>query len=234
MRQGKSVGVVIPALDEELAIAKVVAAIPQWVDHIVVADNGSGDRTAERAKAAGAIVVAEPERGYGAACLVGIAALGEVDIVVFLDGDLSDDPAEMAKLVDPIASGARQFVLGARRGKGVRPGALTPQQRFGNWLACALMRLIWRTDYTDLGPFRAIEANALKRLAMADRNYGWTIEMQIKAALARLATSEVEVNYRPRIGTSKISGTIKGSVMAGIKILWLIVRFALAHGTRPA
>lgn len=232
MRKGKSVGVVIPALDEEQAIAKVIAEIPAWVDRIVVVDNGSRDATAERARAAGAKVVTEAERGYGAACLRGIAALGDVSIIVFLDGDHSDQPAEMAMLVDPIAAGDCQFVLGARRGKGVHAGSLTPQQRFGNWLACRLMRLLWRTDYTDLGPFRAIDADALKGLGMVDRNYGWTIEMQIKAALAGLTAREVEVGYRQRIGTSKISGTLKGTVMAGVKILWLIARFALAHGPR--
>ncbi len=232
MRQGKSVGVVIPALNEERAIAKVIGEIPAWVDQIVVVDNGSDDATPERARAAGATVVHEPQRGYGAACLRGIATLDDVSIVVFLDGDHSDQPAQMAQLVDPIAAGECQFVLGARRGDGVHAGALTPQQRFGNWLACRLMRLLWRTEYTDLGPFRAISSDALKSLAMADRNYGWTIEMQIKAVLAGLATREVAVGYRQRIGTSKISGTLKGTVMAGIKIIWTIARFAFAYGPR--
>lgn len=232
MRGGASVGVVIPALDEERAIGKVIAEIPAWVDRVVVVDNGSRDRTAEVARAGGAVVLKEAERGYGAACQRGIRALGDAQVIVFLDGDHSDHPDEMAKLVDPIVSGECRFVLGARRGLRVRPGALTPQQRFGNWLACRLMRLLWGTDYADLGPFRAIDAEALRALAMADRTYGWTIEMQIKAALAGLATREVEVGYRPRIGRSKVSGTLKGTVMAGAKILGLIARFAATHGPR--
>jgi glycosyltransferase involved in cell wall biosynthesis len=230
MRDSFTIGVVIPALNEANAIARVVGAIPGWVDCIVVADNGSSDGTRAVAELAGAVVVLEREPGYGAACLAGIAALtarGGVDVVVFLDGDYSDYPEDMAELVDPILRGTHDFVLGSRA-TGVREaGSLTPQQRFGNWLATTLIRQIWGTKYTDLGPFRAIRSSALTELAMADRNYGWTVEMQIKAAEHRLRACEVPARYRCRIGVSKVSGTIKGSVMAGYKILSIIARHAL-------
>ncbi len=227
MRQDAVIGVVIPALNEERAIARVIADIPSWVDRIVVVDNGSHDRTGEVAREAGAEVAVEGERGYGAACQKGIDALPTADVIVFLDGDYSDHPDEMARLVDPIVSGEADFVIGSRVRGTLQPGALTPQQRLGNWLACRLMRLIWGIRYTDLGPFRAIRSDALQRLEMADRNYGWTVEMQIKAAELGLATLEVPVNYRPRIGVSKVSGTVKGTVLAGAKILSTIARFAV-------
>ena len=221
------VGVVIPALDEEEAIARVIADIPDFADDILVVDNGSRDRTAELARAAGARVVIEWQPGYGAACLAGIGALKDADIVVFLDADYSDHPQEMRLLVDPIATGEADFVIGSRvRGKAER-GALTPQQRFGNWLACMLINRLWRVAYTDLGPFRAIRRDTLERLAMADRGYGWTVEMQIKSAKAGLRQLEAPVSYRTRIGHSKISGTLRGSLMAGITILRLIARAAL-------
>lgn len=220
------IGVVIPALDEEQALPRVIADIPDWVDEIVVVDNGSHDRTAEVAKTAGARVAYEDERGYGAACQAGIRALDAPDIVVFLDGDYSDDPSEMVILVDPIATGIADFVVGSRvAGKAAR-GALLPQQRFGNWFACLLMRRLWGFAYTDLGPFRAIRRDVLEGLGMTDRKYGWTVEMQIKAAEAGLKYLEVPVSYRPRIGTSKISGTLRGSLMAGITILGVIARLS--------
>lgn len=227
MRNGHSVGVVIPTLNEAAAIGNVVAEIPAWVDGIVVADNGSTDGTGEVARAAGATVVTETEPGYGAACLAGIKQLGAVDIVVFLDGDYSDYPEDMAELVDPIASGAVDFVIGSRAIGERERGSLTPQQLFGNWLATTLIAKIWGTRYTDLGPFRAIRASSLRQLAMADRNYGWTVEMQIKAVEQKLRLHEVPARYRRRIGVSKVSGTIKGSVMAGAKILMIIGRHAL-------
>lgn len=227
MRDGKSIGVVIPARDEEAAIGRVIGDIPAWVDRIVVADNGSRDRTAEVARGAGAIVVAEAEPGYGAACLAGLDQLRDVDIVVFLDGDYSDYPEDMAGLVAPIASGSADMVLGSRV-LGVREaGSLTPQQHFGNWLATTLIRVIWGARYTDLGPFRAISRSALDTLAMADRNYGWTVEMQVKAAELGLRSREVPVRYRRRIGQSKVSGTVTGSIKAGVKILSVIGRHAL-------
>lgn len=226
MRSGQRIGVVIPALNEADAVGKVIGDIPAWVDRIVVADNGSTDATAEVARAAGAVVTHQPEPGYGAACLAGIAALGAVDVVVFVDGDYSDHPEDMADLVDPIATGSADFIVASRVAGTREQGALTPQQVFGNWLATTLIRLIWRTRYTDLGPFRAISREALESLAMADRTYGWTVEMQIKAAEQGLRIREVPARYRRRIGISKISGTIKGTVMAGIKILSIICRQA--------
>ena len=227
MRLGQRIGVVIPALDEERAIGRVIADIPAWVDQIVVADNGSCDATVDVAKASGATVVREPERGYGAACQAGIAALDAIDIVVFLDGDSSDHPQEMAALVDPIAQATADMVVGSRV-TGIRSrGALTPQQRFGNWLACRLIRAFWGVSYTDLGPFRAIRRSALDALAMTDRNFGWTVEMQIKGAQQSLSTLEVPVSYRPRIGVSKVSGTLRGTVLAGVTILRIIGQSAL-------
>ena len=226
MRHGQRIGVVIPALNEEQAIGRVIADIPTWVDEIVVADNGSRDATAAVGRAAGARVVSERERGYGAACQAGIGALRSPDIVVFLDGDYSDRPQEMAELVDPITAGEADFVVGSRVRGEREAGALTPQQRFGNWLACGLIRRLSGTHCSDLGPFRAIRANALRALDLKDRAYGWTAEMQLKAAENGLRYLEVPVSYRARIGASKISGTISGSLMAGITILTVIARAA--------
>ncbi len=227
MRQGKRISVVIPALNESRAISRVISDIPEWVDEVVVADNGSTDGTPDVARSNGATVVHETERGYGAACLAGIAACKNADVIVFLDGDYSDHPDELGLLVDPVVNGKCEFVIGSRVTGSAERGALTIQQRFGNWLACKLMNGLWRTCYTDLGPFRAIDANTLRRLGMQDRTYGWTVEMQIKAALLGLSVQEVPVSYRPRIGVSKISGTIKGTILAGTKILGLIGRYAL-------
>lgn len=222
MRRGTKIAVVIPALNEEDAIGRVIAAIPHWVDDIVVADNGSTDRTAEVSMQAGARVIKEPCRGYGAACLAGIAALDEPGVVVFLDGDFSDRPEEMSSLVDPILDGRAEMVIGSRT-LGLRErGALTPQQRFGNALACLLIRLFWGARPTDLGPFRAIRYESLIALNMRDRDYGWTVEMQVKAARRRMKVVEVPASYRRRLGKSKISGTLRGVVGAGTKILWTI------------
>lgn len=229
MRQGRTIGVVIPALNEELAIGRVLADIPGWVDRIVVADNGSTDATRSVAAATGAIVVIEPVRGYGAACQAGIAALQRsADIIVFIDGDYSDDGRELALLVDPILAGQAQFVIGSRVLGQREAGALSPQQRAGNWLACHLIALLFGARFTDLGPFRAIDADALRNLAMRDMAFGWTVEMQIKAARAKLAMCEVPVSYRARIGVSKISGTLSGAARAGATILAVIFRSALS------
>ncbi|MCB1515666.1 MAG: glycosyltransferase family 2 protein [Hyphomicrobiaceae bacterium] len=227
MRGGQRISCVIPAYNEERAIAAVLSGVPAWVDRIVVADNGSVDGTAEVARAGGAHVVPVPERGYGSACLGGLAVLPETDIVVFLDGDYSDHPQEMHTLVDPIIAGRADLVIGSRVLGEVEAGALTPQQRFGNWLATRLVRAIWSVTYTDLGPFRAIRRAALDGLRMSDRTFGWTVEMQIKAAQSGLVSLERPVSYRRRIGQSKISGTIGGSVRAGTRILSLIAREAL-------
>ncbi len=222
MRNGRRIGVVIPAFDEEAAIGHVLKDIPDWVDEIVVADNASKDRTADIAREAGATVVYEAEPGYGAACLAGISALPSVDIVVFLDGDYSDYPEDMADLVDPITLGQSDFVLASRAKGQAEVGSLTPQQVFGNWLATSLIYLFWRQRFTDLGPFRAISQKALDELKMADRNFGWTVEMQIKAIEHGLRFREVPARYRARIGHSKISGTVRGTVLAGTKILSII------------
>ncbi len=227
MRHGSKISVIIPVLNEERSIGQVLAAIPEWADDVIVADNGSADRTVEVAQAAGARVVHEPRRGYGSACLAGIAALDEPDVVVFLDGDFSDYPEEMDRLVDPIANDEADLVIGSRT-RGTRErGALTPQARFGNWLSCALIRLFWRTTYTDLGPFRAVRYSSLLALRMADRDFGWTVEMQIKAAQQRIRILEVPVQYRRRIGKSKISGTGRGVVKAATKILFTVFKLAI-------
>jgi glycosyltransferase involved in cell wall biosynthesis len=219
MRDSAKISVIIPALNEEAAIGRVIAAIPPWVDEVIVADNGSTDRTGEVAAGLGTRVVQEPRRGYGSACLAGLAAVASPDIVVFLDGDYSDYPEEMDRLVDPIIRGGADLVIGSRVLGQRERGALTPQARFGNWLACFLIRLIWKVRYTDLGPFRAVRYPALQALHMQDRDYGWTVEMQIKAAARGLRVLEAPVRYRKRLGQSKISGTIRGIVGAGTKIL---------------
>ncbi|MGC8539671.1 MAG: glycosyltransferase family 2 protein [Phycisphaerae bacterium] len=216
--------VVIPALNEQESIARVVASIPSWVQRTIVVDNGSTDATAERARQAGAEVITEPRRGYGQACLAGCAAAEDADIVVFLDGDLSDYPDQMEKLVQPITEDRADFVLGSRTRGVCEAGALLPQQRFGGWLACLLIRWLWRYRYTDLGPFRAIRRTSLTRLNMDDQNFGWTVQMQIRAVLANLRIMEIPLDYRRRIGRSKISGTLRGVFAAGTKILYTIAR----------
>jgi len=222
MRNGSRISVIIPALNEEQSIGKVIDSLPNWVDEIIVADNGSTDGTARTAEQHGARVVREPRRGYGAACLAAMARLRDPEVVVFLDGDFSDFPEETALLVDPILSEEADLVIGSRV-LGVRePGALTFQAQFGNWIACRLIHLIWNARYTDLGPFRAIRHSALVSLGMRDRDYGWTVEMQIKAAMRGMRVKEVPVSYRRRIGKSKVSGTVRGVVGAGVKILGTI------------
>ncbi len=224
-----NIAVIIPVLNEERAIGKVLDAIPPWVGETVVVDNGSTDRTAEVAAQHGARVVHEDERGYGAACLKGIGALHAPDIVVFCDGDYSDHPETMGDLVGPIARGEADLVIGSRvRGTAER-GALSATQRFGNWLANALLGAVWRVRSTDLGPFRAIRYASLHKLGMDDRNYGWTVQMQARAARFGLRQLEVPTPYRNRIGKSKISGTLRGVWGAGTKILYTIGVEAAAH-----
>jgi len=227
MRNGASIAVIIPAFNEEASIGKVISAIPDWVDDIIVGNNGSTDRTAEIAHAHGARVVLELRRGYGAACLAAMDALNDPDVVVFLDGDFSDHPEEMHLLVDPIVDDRADMVIGSRTIGSREAGALTPQALFGNWLSCILIRWLWAVSYSDLGPFRAIRYEALERLRMRDRDYGWTVEMQIKAARESLRTLEVPVSYRKRIGKSKVSGTVRGVIGAGTKILATIFRAAI-------
>ena len=227
MRDNTRVCVVIPALNEEASIGKVIAEIPDWADQVVVGDNGSSDRTAQVAVRAGAQVAHEPRRGYGSACLQAIEHLKRPGVLVFVDGDYSDHPGEMARLVDPIVEGRADLVIGSRVRGDLQPGALTPQQRMGNWLACLLIRLFWGVRFSDLGPFRAIAWPAYQRLAMRDPDYGWTVEMQVKAAIMGLRCREAPVSYRQRIGVSKVSGTIRGVILAGCKILFTIFRAAL-------
>ena len=222
-----SIGVVIPVKNEAAALPVVLSAIPDWVKIVVVADGQSSDGSGKIARDLGAVVVTEPRRGYGRACLTALSVMPSVDVIVFMDGDASDDPADMSALVAPIADGAADLVLGSRTLGKREAGALTPQQMFGNWLACLLMRWIWGARYTDLGPFRAIRRDALSRLALTDENYGWTVEMQARAVKHGLRTLEVPVRYRRRIGVSKVSGTLRGAIGAGVKILYVIGREAL-------
>jgi glycosyltransferase involved in cell wall biosynthesis len=223
--------VIIPAFNEEKSIGLVLSDLPREVDEIVVIDNGSTDETAAEAKKGGATVLYEPRKGYGFACLAGIehlkAKANQGDIVVFLDGDYSDYPEELTALITPILQQKALFVLGTRVTPQLEKGALTPQQRFGNALATTLMKWIYGSTFTDLGPFRAIEWKTLMQLNMNDKTYGWTVEMQLKILKKAIPYLEVPVRYRPRIGVSKVSGTLKGTLMAGYKILSWIFIFSL-------
>lgn len=228
------VAVVIPAWNEEGSIGRVIDALPaEWFTEVVVADNNSTDFTAQVARKFGATVVAAPRQGYGSACLAALAYLESLPaerqpaVVCFVDADFSDHPEQMHELVRPILEGQADFVVGSRMLKKQPAGALLPQAIFGNKLACFLMRLIYGVRYTDLGPFRAIGWERLRSLKMVDTNFGWTVEMQIKAARAGLRIREVAVDYRPRIGMSKITGTVSGTIRAGYKILLTIARYAV-------
>ena len=229
-----SVAVVIPALNEERSLPLVLADLPS-VGCVIVADNGSTDATAEVASQGGAIVVFEAQRGYGSACLRGLATIEEKirngesppQIVVFVDADFSDHADMLPELIAPIVSGEADFVLGSRLLGEREPGAMPPQSVYGNKLACFFMRILFGVTYTDLGPFRAIDYAQLCRLEMEDQDFGWTIEMQIKAAREGLRHLEIPVPYRNRVGTSKISGTISGTFKAGYKILYTIARYGM-------
>lgn len=224
--------VIIPAFNEAESIGKVVGDIPAgWVSEVVVVNNSSTDATEANAKAAGATVLRESRRGYGFACLCGIAyadskqGAERPDIIVFIDGDYSDHPDQLPELLRPILEDGYDMVIGSRALGARERGAMTPQQVFGNWLATNLIRLFYRTRYTDLGPFRAIRMDKLLALEMKDQTYGWTVEMQLKAAKKKYKVTEIPVNYRRRIGVSKISGTVKGTILAGYKILYTIFRY---------
>lgn len=221
------IAVVIPVRDEEASLPLVLTSLPgDLLEEVVVVDNGSADRTADVARAHGATTLDEPRRGYGAACLRGIEYLKarRPDVVVFLDGDYSDHPEEMPRLIDPIRHGESDLVVGSRLLGRREPGALLPQAIVGNWLATRLMRLLYGGRFTDLGPFRAIRFAALVDLGMRDRGFGWTAEMQVRALKRGLRTCEVPVSYRRRVGASKITGTLAGTVKAGAKILWTVFR----------
>lgn len=220
------ISVIIPVFNEQDAIEKVIGDIPSHLPtEIIVVDNGSTDQTAKLAAAMGARIVRENRRGYGSACLAGIAATNNPDIVVFLDGDYSDHPNEMPDLIAPIMENLADLVIGSRVLGNSEPGALMIQARFGNRLATSLIKILFGVSYTDLGPFRAICYRALRDLNMRDKTFGWTVEMQVKAAKQALKIQEVPVSYRKRIGVSKITGTLKGTLKAGWKILFTIFKY---------
>lgn len=232
MSKKQTIDVLIPAWNEENALPLVLAGLPKnLVRQVIICDNGSTDRTAAVAKAAGAIVVSQPERGYGNACLAGMRYLKNLppseqpEIVVFLDGDYSDYPEELPKVVAPILNEGKDMVIGSRLLGDMEPGAMTFPQRFGNWLAPLLIRWFYDYRFSDLGPFRAIRWEKLLELDMRDRNFGWTVEMQVKAAKHKLNCAEVSVRYRKRAaGKSKVSGTVKGTILAGLKIITTIFK----------
>jgi len=227
----KNIRVIIPAFNEENSVGKVIQDIPKnSVSEIIVVDNNSSDKTTEAAQKQGATVLHENRQGYGYACLKGMeyisqTADNETDIIVFLDADYSDYPEELPEVVSPVLNDGYDMVIGSRALGKKEKGSMTPQQVFGNWLATRLIKLFYGVKYTDLGPFRAIKWDALKSLKMEDKTYGWTVEMQLKAAKKGLKVCEVPVNYKKRIGVSKVSGTVKGTIGAGYKILSWIFKY---------
>jgi glycosyltransferase involved in cell wall biosynthesis len=226
----KNIKVIIPAFNEENAIVNVLKEIPDLVSEVIVVDNNSNDLTSISAKNAGATVLFEEKKGYGYACLKGLNYIQnqeiKPDIIVFLDGDYSDYPEELLKIIHPIIADNIDFVIGARVKEYREVGSMTPQQVFGNWLACFLMKLFFNAKFTDLGPFRAIKYDKLLELSMQDKTYGWTVEMQLKALKKGFSYTEIPVRYKNRIGVSKVSGTVKGTIMAGIKIIGWIFKYA--------
>jgi len=220
------VSVVIPVLNEEAAVGGVVREVPRALVHeIIVVDNGSTDRSAEVAAAAGARVVREPRRGYGSACLAGARAAHDADVLVFLDGDRNEDPRELPAVLAPVLAGDADLVIGSRV-RGAAPGALTPQQRAGNRVVTTLLWLLYGVRLSDIGPFRAVPARVLRELGMEHPTYGWPVEMVVKAARRGYRIAEVPVSCRPRLGRSKVAGTLRGSVLAGYHLLLTTLRYA--------
>ena len=226
-----NIKVIIPAFNEADSIAKVIDELPPILSEIIVVSNNSTDNTEEIARNAGATVLSEPRMGYGYACLKGLDYISKQskkpEILVFIDGDYSDYPEELTKLVAPIIENDIDLVIGARAKHLREAGSMTPQQVFGNWLATFLMRIIFGSRFTDLGPFRAVKYSKLLELGMEDKTYGWTVEMQLKALRHKLKYTEIPVRYKKRIGVSKVSGTVKGSIFAGIKILGWIFKYSI-------
>jgi len=228
----QKIKVIIPAYNEEDSIAKVINDIPTIVDEIIVINNNSNDKTEENAAKAGATVLLETRRGYGYACLRGMKYISNLnpqrqpDIIVFLDGDYSDYPEQLTALVFPIINDDIDFVIGSRVKELREAGSMTPQQIFGNWLATFLMKIFFGAKFTDLGPFRAIKYQKLLQLEMEDKTYGWTVEMQLKGIKQKFSYAEIPMKYRNRIGISKVSGTLKGSILAGMKILGWIFKYS--------
>ncbi len=223
------IDIIIPAYNEERSVGLVLGDIPKYrVRRMIVCNNASTDQTAQVAREAGAIVLDQPIKGYGSACLKGIEFLqanpDPPDVVVFLDADYSDHPEELAQLVQPIIDEDYDMVIGSRALGNMEEGAMMPQQIFGNWLATNLIRLFYNYHFTDLGPFRAIKYETLIDMKMSDPDFGWTVEMQVKAAKMGLKCKDIPVSYRKRIGVSKVSGTVKGTILAGHKILWTIFK----------
>ena len=222
--------VIIPAYNEADSIAHVINEIPKIVDEVIVVSNNSSDDTESNAKNAGATVLTEPQKGYGYACLKGMdyiaKQLTKPDIIVFLDGDYSDYPEELTQIVAPILENQIDFVIGARVKRLRESGSMTSPQIFGNWLATSLMRIMFSSTFTDLGPFRAIKYDKLLALRMEDKTYGWTVEMQLKVLKQKMSYIEIPVKYRNRIGISKVSGTVKGAIFAGVKILTWIFKYS--------
>lgn len=223
--------VIIPAYNEADSITHVIKAIPNIVNEVIVVSNNSTDDTEINARNAGATVLKETNKGYGYACLKGMEYIAnqtkKPDIIVFIDGDYSDYPEELTKIVAPIINDNLDFVIGARVKELREVGSMTMPQIFGNWLATTLMSLFFNAKFTDLGPFRAIKYNKLLALNMEDKTYGWTVEMQLKALKQKLSYTEIPVNYRNRIGVSKVSGTVKGAIFAGAKILGWIFKYSI-------
>ena len=225
------INVIIPAYNEADSIAKVIKEIPEVVSEIIVVSNNSTDDTILNARRAGATVLDEPNKGYGYACLKGMNYIAKKSkkpfIIVFMDGDYSDYPEELTKLIEPIEKNNVDLVIGARTEELREQGSMTPQQIFGNKLATTLMRWFFGANFTDLGPFMAIRYDRLLEMKMVDKTYGWTIEMQLKALKMKMSYTEIPVRYKKRIGVSKVSGTLKGSIFAGVKILGWIFKYSL-------